>query len=156
MIPISEMESYFTEEGKEIYTAKALSVPEKEKNEEAEEEQSEAESSSEVNNNSDISGLVGLLPEGTSEFKGEMAGFPIEFSITKTGNSLSAVYRNVKFSATIKLESDAQDDNEGNTTFWGNDAQGNQWRFHLGGNESLVSGYAEGDGKNLQVVLYKK
>ena len=156
MIPISEMESYFTEEGKEIYTAKALSVPEKEKNEEAEEEQSEAESSSEVNNNSDISGLVGLLPEGTSEFKGEMAGFPIEFSITKTGNSLSAVYRNVKYSATIKLESDAQDDNEGNTTFWGNDAQGNQWRFHLGGNESLVSGYAEGDGKNLQVVLYKK
>jgi hypothetical protein len=56
----------------------------------------------------------------------------------------------------MKLESDAQEDHEGNTTFWGDDAQGNQWRFHLGGNESLVSGYAVGDGKNFQVVLTKK
>ncbi|MBQ8457214.1 MAG: hypothetical protein IJ540_06400 [Prevotella sp.] len=156
MIPISELESHFTDVGKEIYTAKALSVAIKETIEETEGEQPEQETSSEGNNHSEKSGLLAILPEGTSEYKGEMAGFPIEFSITKTGNSLSAVYRNVKFSATIKLESDAQDDNEGNTTFWGNDAQGNQWRFHLGGNESLVSGYAEGDGKNLQVVLYKK
>ena len=100
--------------------------------------------------------MLAILPEGTSEYKGEMAGFPIEFSITKTDKGLSAVYRNVKYSATIKLESDAEVDNEGNTAFWGNDAQGTQWRFHLGGNEHLLNGYAIGGSKNLPIVLNKK
>jgi hypothetical protein len=161
MIPLSEIESHLTDEGKEIFTAKALRVPEKnvpvtvteeQTNEESAEETSSAEDGSRFESRT----FMDLLPDGTTEYTGEMAGFPIEFSITKSAKGLSAVYRNVKFGATMKLESDAQEDHEGNTTFWGDDAQGNQWRFHLGGNESLVSGYAVGDGKNFQVVLTKK
>ena len=161
MLPLTEIESHLTDVGKEIFKAKALNVPEKNVPVTATEEQSNEEpaedaSSTEDGGRSESRTFMDLLPDGTTEYSGEMAGFPIEFSITKSANSLSAVYRNIKFGATMQLESDAQEDNEGNTTFWGNDAQGTQWRFHLGGNENLVSGYAVGDGKNLQVVLTKK
>lgn len=158
MVPLSEIESRLTDEGKEIFTAKALTVPEKKVPDAAAaaEEQADTEPAAEVESKQELSGLIGLLPEGTTEYTGEMAGFPVEFSITKSADGVSAVYRNVKFGATIQLESDAQVDHEGNTTFWGNDAQGNQWRFHLGGNENYLFGYAVGDGKNLQVELNKK
>lgn len=158
MVPLFEIQSHLTDLGKEIFTAEALDIPEK-KGAAAtvDNEQPDAEAAKEEAPSSEgsvkESFLMSRLPEGTTEFSGEMAGFPIKFSITKANNGLSAVYTNVKFGATIKLESDAKDDEEGNTTFWGKDAQGNEWRFHLGGNENLVSGYAVGDGKSLQVVL---
>lgn len=157
MIPLSEMEPYMTEAGRELFTAKAFEIPAKSEQTETESEQTDtSEAENETGVSDDNPGLFGLLPEGTTEFTGDMAGFPIEMSITKEGKGLRAFYKNIKYKATMKLESDARSDNEGNTTFWGDDARGNQWKFHLGGNENYVCGYAEGDGKSLQVVLFKK
>lgn len=157
IIPLSEIDPYMTEAGRELFTAKAVEIPAKKEQTETVPEQTETgEAGNNTETSDDNPGLFGLLPEGTTEFTGEMAGFPIEMSITKEGKGLRAFYKNIKYKATMKLESDARSDNEGNTTFWGDDARGNQWKFHLGGNESYICGYAEGDGKSLQVVLTKK
>lgn len=160
LIPLSEMQSHLTDEGKNIYMASPVDIPtKKEKTATAQEgEQSEGtptenEPSEEAENS--IS-LIGSLPAGKSEFVGEMAGFPIEFTIIKDISGVHANYKNVKFGATIKLESDGKSSDDGNTTFYGKDAQNNQWIFRIGGNPEYICGIAEGDAKELQVVLYKK
>ena len=42
-------------------------------------------------------GLFGSLSVGTTEYVGDMAGYPVEFTITKNDGNINAVYKNVKY-----------------------------------------------------------
>lgn len=103
-------------------------------------------------------GLLGSLPNGTTEYAGEMAGFPIEFIITKsedTGN-IKAVYKNVKYNATMTLEGESLPAMGGDISFIGRDSKDNAWIFDLSGDADNISGTASGDGKNFNVTLHRK
>ena len=103
-------------------------------------------------------GLLGSLPEGTTVFEGDMAGFPIEFTITKPDNSgsLTGRYKNVKYGTTMKLDGESLPAMGGDISFYGND-KGTQWTFSLSGNAENISGTAQsGDGKEMKVTLRKK
>jgi len=103
-------------------------------------------------------GLFGSLPIGTTEFVGDMAGFPIEFSITKNDDSgdVSAVYKNVKYSTVMNLSGESLPAMGGDINFYGND-NGTNWTFSLSGTAENISGTAQsGDGKELKVTLQKK
>ena len=102
-------------------------------------------------------GLLGSLPDGTSTFEGDMAGFPIEFAITKPDNSgsLTGMYKNVKYGTTMKLDGESLPAMGGDITFYGND-NGTQWTFNLTGTVDNITGTAQGDGKEMKVTLKKK
>lgn len=101
-------------------------------------------------------GLFGSLSIGTTEYVGDMAGFPIEFTITKNDGSISAVYKNVKYSTKMNLSGESLPADGGNITFFGSDGK-NNWTFNLTGNAENISGVAQSnDGKELQVTLHKK
>ena len=165
LIPLSEMEPYMTEDGKELFTAKPLEVPEKVKkampetgtSEEAETAE-EAEADMDMDPGNPDEGLLGSLPEGTTKYVGEMAGFPIEFTIHKRdgGGNLQADYLNVKYSARMKLQGESLPADGGNISFFGNDTNNNQWNFYLEGDVDHITGTANGDGKELPVTLHRK
>lgn len=102
-------------------------------------------------------GLLGSLPTGTTTFEGDMAGFPIEFAITKKDNSgdVSGVYKNVKYGTTMKLDGESLPAMGGDISFYGND-NGTQWVFNLTGDVNNISGTAQGGGKEMKVTLKKK
>lgn len=103
-------------------------------------------------------GLLGSLPEGTTVFEGDMAGFPIEFTITKNDNSgdVKAVYKNVKYGTTMNLDGESLPAMGGNITFYGSEG-GHNWTFELTGVASNISGTARSDdGKEMKVKLTKK
>lgn len=164
LVPLSEIESHLTDEGKKIFMAKPLDVPEKKGAkvaEQGEEQVTKDEQSQEEADGMDMEGygsegLLGSLPNGTTEYVGEMAGFPIEFTITKSEEGLRAKYKNVKFSATMQLEGESLPAQGGNISFYGDDSAGKKWFFELEGNADHITGTAQGDGKELPVILYKK
>ena len=166
LIPLSDMEPYLTEAGKELFMAKPLKMPEKtqsvpnnpdegsESSEDVGENDLEVEYESEEAN----TGLVVDLPEGTTEYVGDMVGFPIEFTIHKNTKEgvLRADYRNVKYSTTMKLEGESLPADDGNISFFGNDGQGNNWSFNLSGDAQNITGTAQSGGKELKVTLHRK
>ena len=103
-------------------------------------------------------GLLGSLPEGTTTYEGDMAGFPIEFTITKNDNSgeISGKYKNVKYGTTMDLAGESLPAMGGNISFYGKDGD-TQWVFNLSGDADNINGTADcGDGKQLQLNLKKK
>ncbi len=166
LIPLSDMEPYLTEAGKELFMAKPLKMPEKtqsvpnnpdvgsESSEDVGENDLEVEYESEESN----TGLVVDLPEGTTEYVGDMVGFPIEFTIHKNTKEgvLRADYRNVKYSTTMKLEGESLPADDGNISFFGKDGQGNNWSFNLSGDAQNITGTAQSGGKELKVTLHRK
>lgn len=103
-------------------------------------------------------GLISCLPNGTTEFVGEMAGYPIEFIITKNADmgNIKAVYKNVKYNATMNLEGESLPAMGGDISFIGRDSRNNVWNFDLSGDADNISGTASGDGKNFKVTLHRK
>jgi len=103
-------------------------------------------------------GLFGSLPAGTTEYTGDMAGFPIEFAITKSEDmgTIKAVYKNVKYETSMNLDGESLPADGGNISFFGSDGS-NNWTFNLSGDADNISGTAQsGDGKELKVTLHKK
>ena len=101
-------------------------------------------------------GLYGSLPAGTTEFVGDMAGFPIEFSITKSENmDATAVYKNVKYGTTMTLTGETLPAMGGDIHFYGNDGS-SDWVFMLTGDMNNIKGKVQNGGKELNVTLKKK
>lgn len=121
----------------------------------AEEPVSEDNEEDQIGGN-DNEGLLGSLAEGTTIYVGEMAGFPIEFTITKEDGSIKAVYKNVKYSTTMQLIGESLPAAGGDISFMGKDPQHNSWTFELKGNAEEITGAAMGDNKELPVTLHKK
>lgn len=164
MIPLSDMEPYMTEAGRELFTAKAVEVPEKKQQamEADENQEAEAENAEDSGDALDmevddfVGGLLGALPNGATKYVGDMAGFPIELTIHKDDGGLRADYLNVKYSAKMKLVGESLPADGGNITFFGQDAQGNQWFFDLEGDADNITGTGRGGGKNLPITLHRK
>ena len=100
-------------------------------------------------------GLYGSLPEGTTEYAGEMAGYPIEFSITKSvdmGN-ITAVYKNVKYGTVMNLTGESLPADGGNISFSGKDGN-TDWEFNLSGDSGEITGTASCNGKQLPIKLH--
>lgn len=101
-------------------------------------------------------GLFSAVPNGTTKYAGDMAGFPIEFSIVKNQetSTLYATYKNVKYGTTMKMEGEALPANGNDLTFYGKD-QGNDWVFSLTGDVDNITGTANSGGKSLKVTLHR-
>ena len=103
-------------------------------------------------------GLYGSLPNGTTEYSGDMEGFPIEFAITKNDDmgNIKAVYKNIKYGTTMNLTGESLPADGGNISFFGKDGDGNDWSFCLSGDVNNITGTASGDNKEFNVTLHKK
>lgn len=103
-------------------------------------------------------GLFGSLPVGTTEYTGDMDGYPIEFSITKSEDmgNIKAVYKNVKYGTTMELTGESLPADGGNISFFGKDGKSNDWNFSLSGDANNITGTAYGDNKKFKVTLHKK
>lgn len=103
-------------------------------------------------------GLFGSLPNGTTEYTGDMAGFPIEFSITKNEDmgDIKAVYKNVKYGTVMNLMGESLPAMGGDINFFGKDESNNDWNFNLSGDAENITGTAYGDNKEFKVTLQKK
>lgn len=166
MIPLSEMSPYLTDAGREIFEAKSFSRTVRseagfESTETETENVAPAGDEEPIDEEYDeeeyfVEGLLGSLPAGKTEYVGEMAGFPIEFTITKDDNGINALYRNVKYSTTMNLIGESLPADGGNITFLGHDSNGNDWSFYLDGDAENITGTAQGGGKELPVTLHKK
>lgn len=101
-------------------------------------------------------GLLGSIPNGTTKYTGDMAGFPIEFTITKNDEkgTLYANYKNVRYSTEMRMEGESLPAQSGDITFWGKE-NGRSWYFTLTGDVNNISGKAEGDGKEMGVRLHR-
>lgn len=165
LIPLSEMEPYMTEAGRELFTAKPVEVPEKKQQALEADENQEAESVNTDESGGDaldmeedgfVGGLLGALPNGDTKYVGDMAGFPIEMTIHKGDDGLRADYLNVKYSARMKLEGESLPADDGNITFFGDDAQGSRWFFDLEGDADNITGTGRSGDKSLPVTLHRK
>lgn len=102
-------------------------------------------------------GLYGSLPEGTTTYAGDMAGYPIEFTITKSDDmgNIKAVYKNVKYGTIMNLMGESLPADGGNISFFGKDGN-NDWSFNLSGDMNDITGTAYGDNRKFNVTLHKK
>jgi len=101
-------------------------------------------------------GLYGSLAEGTTEYAGEMGGYPIELTITKGGDyAISATYHNVNYGTTMHLNGESLPAQAGDISFFGEE-NGRSWSFSLTGDASKITGTAYGDDKEFSVTLYPK
>ena len=102
-------------------------------------------------------GLLGSLPDGRTEYAGEMSGFPIELAIVKgdEGSSLTAFYKNVKYGTTMRLDGESLPAQGGDINFYGQDGK-TDWIFSLTGTANHITGTAQADGKSLDIMLDKK
>lgn len=100
-------------------------------------------------------GLYGSLPVGTTCYVGDMAGYPIEFDITKNFSTgeLSAKYTNIKYNAKMDFIGESLPTMGGDIDFYSTDSQGNMWVFKLTGNYNAITGKGIGDGKELKISL---
>lgn len=125
-----------------------------------EQKQTESQTSNEEEDNQfggeGTTGLYASLSDGTTKYEGDMAGFPIEFTITKNSSdgSLTAKYKNVKYGTTMKLIGESLPAQDGEISFTGKD-KGASWAFDLSGDADNIKGTAECDGKQLEVNLHK-
>ena len=102
-------------------------------------------------------GLYGCLPEGTTEFAGDMEGYPIEFSITKNSDmgDIKATYKNVKYGTVMELTGESLPADGGNINFYGKDGN-TDWIFALSGDCENVTGTAQSGDNELNITLHKK
>lgn len=100
-------------------------------------------------------GLFGSLPNGTTAYSGDMAGFPIEFTIHKNGNELRGDYKNVKYGTVMHLTGESLPADDGAITFTGKD-KSTTWTFEFSGDAENITGKGICDGKELNVNLHKK
>lgn len=102
-------------------------------------------------------GLLGSIPQGTTVYEGDMAGFPIVFTIIRNDNEggLKATYKNVKYGSTMNLIGESLPAMGGDISFLCSTNDGD-WSFDLTGNAEEITGTASGDGKNLKVRLHRK
>ena len=103
-------------------------------------------------------GLFGAFPYGTTEYEGDMAGFPIEFTITrdKETKDLTAVYKNIKYGTKMDLKGEPVSDTSCDVKFIGKDKD-QEWTFILSGTVEEITGKAQSsDRKELKVTLYNK
>lgn len=102
-------------------------------------------------------GLYGCLPEGTTEFVGDMEGYPIEFSITKSADmgNIAAIYKNVKYGTSMNLTGESLPADGGNITFLGKDGD-TDWAFNLSGDCENVTGTAQSGDAELSITLHRK
>lgn len=102
-------------------------------------------------------GLYGCLPEGTTEFVGDMEGYPIEFSINKSTDmgNITAIYKNVKYGTTMKLDGESLPADGGNISFFGKDGNAD-WTFNLSGDCENVTGTGQSGDTELNITLHKK
>lgn len=103
-----------------------------------------------------VDGLFGSLAEGTTEYAGEMNGYPIELTITKGGDyAISATYYNVNHDITMHLNGESLPAQDGDISFFGEE-NGCSWSFLLTGDANKITGKASRDGKEYSVTLYPK
>ena len=102
-------------------------------------------------------GLFGSLSEGTTEYIGDMAGFPIEFAITKSEDmgSIKAIYKNVKYGTIMNLDGESLPAMGGDINFYGSDGS-NNWTFNLSGDIECITGKAYNGDQELNIKLNKK
>ena len=102
-------------------------------------------------------GLYGCLPEGTTEFAGDMEGYPIEFSITKSADmgNIKATYKNVKYGTVMELTGESLPADGGDINFYGKDGN-TDWIFALSGDCENVTGIAKSSDIQLSITLHKK
>ena len=101
--------------------------------------------------------LLATLPEGTSQYTGEMEGFPIEFTIVNDTEKgiLRAEYKNVKYTTVMQLEGESMPADDGNIHFYGKDKD-QEWVFYLSGNAEDITGTAQSGDKELEIKLHRK
>ena len=152
-IPLAEVDRFLTDEGRQLLKAKPYKLePRPDDAAMSEEEEEEYDESYDTN-----IGLNGSIPEGTSTYEGDMSNFPIELTITKDGDSYQALYRNIRYKATMNLNGESLPADGGDVNFYGKDAQGNAWTFHLTGDASTtITGTADGDNQQLNITLRRK
>lgn len=101
-------------------------------------------------------GLLGSLPAGTTEYVGDMDGYPIEFTIKKgDGYDVSATYHNVNYGTTMNLTGESLPAQAGDISFYGEE-NGRSWSFSLTGDANKITGTAYGDNKQFNVTLQPK
>ena len=102
-------------------------------------------------------GLYGCLPEGKTEFVGDMEGYPIELSITKSSDmgNITAIYKNVKYGTTMNLTGESLPADGGDISFFGKDGN-TDWTFNLSGDCENVTGTAQSEDTELEIRLHKK
>ena len=100
-------------------------------------------------------GLMGSLPNGTTIFEGDMAGYPIVFTIYKNGDDVKATYKNVKYGTTMELGGESLPSMGGDINFFGSD-NGTDWSFCLTGDAQKIRGTANDDEKQFKVTLHRK
>lgn len=101
-------------------------------------------------------GFYGALLTGTTVYTGDMAGFPIEFTIVKDHktSTLYAIYKNVKYGTKMRMEGESLPADGGDINFYGKDG-GTDWVFRLTGDADNITGTAEAGGKSLNITLHR-
>ncbi|MEE3415150.1 MAG: SH3 domain-containing protein [Prevotella sp.] len=102
-------------------------------------------------------GLYGSLSFGNNHFTGTMDGFPIEMSINKNKKTgkISGTYKNVRYKTIMKLKGETSAEQMGKITLHGSDKK-SDWHFSLDGDKNHITGFAEGEEKELQIDLLPK
>lgn len=103
-------------------------------------------------------GLMSVLPEGITQYAGEMGGYPIEFTIVNhpEKGELYANFKNVNYGTTMKLIGESLPADDGAISFIGEE-NGTQWNFELDGDADNISGTASGSNNyKFKVKLKRK
>lgn len=101
-------------------------------------------------------GLLGGLPTGTTEYEGDLSGYPIEFIIIKEhASDIKAIYKNVNYGTTMNMNGESLPSMGGDISFYGNDGDTN-WVFNLTGDVNNITGTAQSGNKELKLTLKKK
>ena len=101
-------------------------------------------------------GLLGSLPYGTTEYEGDMEGYPIEFTIIKEeASDIKGIYKNVKYGTTMNLVGESHPADGGNISFFGKDGD-TDWSFNLTGDVENITGTAQSGDTELKLTLHKK
>lgn len=102
-------------------------------------------------------GLYGSLPEGNTEFVGDMEGYPIEFSIIKSADmgGIAGTYKNLKYGTAMNLTGESLPADGGNINFYGKDGN-TDWYFNLTGDADHITGTAQSGDTQLNITLHKK
>lgn len=102
-------------------------------------------------------GLMASLPEGTTVYRGDMGGFPIEMTIINNSRTgvLKAIYKNIKYGTTIQLSGESLPAMDGDINFFGDD-NGNALSLDLSGTADHIIGMGYSGDTELKVSLKRK
>ncbi|MBE6259700.1 MAG: hypothetical protein E7107_02580 [Prevotella sp.] len=102
-------------------------------------------------------GLYSSLPNDTTKYKGDLEGFPIEFTIIKDGKtrSLKGTYKNVKNGTIMQLSGESLPSMDCDINFFGKDGNA-KWTFYLTGDVDEITGTAKSGDTELELTLQRK